>query len=136
MKKNFVTVKKMCFFSFTGNSSMCHVLPLNYSVWIQIRIFLIFGFGSGKKFRILSDSDPQHWLTNSDMGHQFIRYRYLPKIYDLPVHVLGILHNISLPVPTLDLCFTGTGTCFRNLAQYFPTGTYSRFMLYRYRNMF
>jgi hypothetical protein len=42
----------MWFFSF--NSSICHALLLNYSVWIgiriQIRIFFGFGFRSGKSF--------------------------------------------------------------------------------------
>jgi hypothetical protein len=53
-KKNF-NCKNMFVFSF--NSSICHALLLNYSVWIRIRIririrIFFFGFGSGKKFRI------------------------------------------------------------------------------------
>jgi hypothetical protein len=72
-EENLFNCENMCVFSF--NSSMCHVLLLNYSVWIRIRIRnrIFFGFGSGKKFGILSDSDPQHCFC--------YRYRYLNCIF-------------------------------------------------------
>jgi hypothetical protein len=60
----------MCFFSF--NSSICHALLLNYSVWIQIRIRIriFFRIRIRKKVRILSDSasDPQHWHRYRNVG--------------------------------------------------------------------
>jgi hypothetical protein len=51
-EEKFWNCRNMCFFSF--NSSICHALLLNYSVWIRIRIFFrirqkvsdSFGFGS------------------------------------------------------------------------------------------
>jgi hypothetical protein len=59
------------------------------SVWIRFRVRIrirtfVFGFGSSQNIRIISDSDPQHWVIGSDLLIKVIkmRYRYRAGILD------------------------------------------------------